>query len=144
METIRIQFDFTTNDVKSGLSLEILFNNKKLQTVHAVKPTQKIAFSINCEPGEQVLGFTLKNKTPGHTVLDANGTIVSDAYISIENFTIDHVALGHTFFEQCRYHHDFNGSQEPIDDDFFGSMGCNGTVLLKFTSPVYRWLVNTM
>ena len=144
METIDIQFDLTTNDVHSGLSLEISFNNKLLQTIDATEPSQKIQFSIECNPGDQLLDFTLKNKTPQHTVIDDQGEIIKDSYIGIENIVIDYVALGHTFFEQCRYHHDFNGSQEPIDDDFFGTIGCNGTVSLKFTSPVYRWLVDTM
>ncbi len=144
METIAIQFDLTTNDVHSGLSLEISFNNKSLQTIDATEPTQKIQLSIDCDLGDQILSFTLKNKTPQHTVINAQGEIVKDACIIIENFVIDHVALEHTFYEQCRYHHDFNGSQEPIDDDFFGTIGCNGTVSLKFASPVYRWLVDTM
>jgi len=144
METIVIQFDFTSNNVESGLVLEIFFNKKRLQTLGAVKEKERIQFSVNCEPGEQVLEFVLKNKTAQHTILDDHGEIAADAYVGIENFTIDHVALEHTFLEQCRYHHDFNGSQDGIDDDFFGIMGCNGTVRLRFTSPVYRWLVETM
>ena len=144
METITIQFDLTANDVHSGLCLLISFNNQLLQKIAANKTTQKIQLSIDCDPGDQLLGFTLKNKTPQHTILNDQGEIVKDSSIGIENVVIDYVALGHTFFEQCRYHHDFNGSQEPIDDDFFGTIGCNGTVSLKFTSPVYRWLVDTM
>ena len=144
METIDIQFDFTTNDVHSGLSLEISFNNKLLQTIDATELTQKIQLSIECDTGDQLLDFTLKNKTPQHTILNDQGEIVKDSSIGIENFVIDYVELEHTFYEQCRYNHDFNGSQKPIDDDFFGTMGCNGTVSLKFTSPVYRWLVDTM
>ena len=144
METIAIQFDLTSNDVESGLRLDISFNNKSLQTIDASKPTQKIQFSVECDPGEQLLCFTLKNKTPQHTILNDQGAIVKDSSIGIENFVIDHVELEHTFYEQCRYNHDFNGSQKLIDDDFFGIIGCNGTVSLKFTSPVYRWLVDTM
>ena len=144
METITIQFDLTANDVHSGLCLLISFNNQLLQKIAANKTTQKIQLSIDCDPGDQLLGFTLKNKTPQHTILNDQGEIVKDSSIGIENFVIDHVALEHTFYEQCRYNHDFNGSQESIDDDFFGIIGCNGTVSLKFTSPVYRWLVDTM
>ena len=144
METIAIQFDLTSDDVHSGLCLEISFNNQLLQKIDATETTQKIQFGIDCEPGDQLLGFTLKNKTQQHTVIDDQGEIVKDSSIGIENFVVNHVALEHTFYEQCRYNHDFNGSQESIDDDFFGTIGCNGTVSLKFTSPVYRWLVDTM
>ena len=39
---------------------------------------------------------------------------------------------------------EINGTQESVDDDFFGTMGCNGTVRLKFSSPVYLWLLETV
>jgi hypothetical protein len=42
------------------------------------------------------------------------------------------------------YTHDFNGSQPPVDDKFFGDLGCNGTVSLKFTAPTYLWLLENM
>jgi len=141
METVAIQFDFVSHDVESGLSVDVNFNGEHIQTLNR---SQTVQLAVDCKPGEHVLEFVLKNKTSAHTVLNNNNEIIRDACVSIENFQIDHVALEHTFFEQCRYYHDFNGSQDAIDDDFFGIMGCNGTVSLRFTSPVYRWLVDTM
>ena len=130
METVAIQFDFVSHDVESGLSVDVDFNGEHIQTLDR---SQTVRLAVDCKPGEQVLQFTLKNKTPAHTVLNNNNEIIRDACVGIENFELDHVALEHTFFEQCRYHHDFNGSQNAIVDDFFGTMGCNGTVSLRFT-----------
>ena len=46
--------------------------------------------------------------------------------------------------EQAVYTHDFNGTQPEIEDTFFGEMGCNGTVSLRFTTPIYLWLLENM
>jgi hypothetical protein len=86
----------------------------------------------------------LKNKTQDHTTVDEHGNIVSDAVLSIANMSVDEIKLGHMFFEQTCYHHDTNGSQLFIKDKFFGSMGCNGHVSMKFSTPLYLWLLENM
>jgi hypothetical protein len=42
------------------------------------------------------------------------------------------------------YRHNFNGTGADIPDQFFGDMGCNGTIELKFATPVYLWLLENM
>ena len=42
------------------------------------------------------------------------------------------------------YRHDYNGTTDPFDDEFYGEMGCNGTVSLKFTTPIYLWLLENL
>jgi len=44
----------------------------------------------------------------------------------------------------AQYQHDFNGTGNPTIDKFYGEMGCNGTVSLKFTTPIYLWLLENM
>jgi hypothetical protein len=86
----------------------------------------------------------MKNKTMDHTTVDENGQIVKDAFLKISNFYIDNQELGYTFLEQCKYHHDFNGTQDPVEDEFYGDMGCNGTVTFSFQSPIHLWLIMNM
>jgi hypothetical protein len=86
----------------------------------------------------------MKNKIQEHTVVDSDGNIISDAMLTIANITFDDIKLGHLFTEQAVYHHDFNGTQDPIKDKFFGDMGCNGYVSLRFTTPIYLWLLENM
>ena len=90
------------------------------------------------------LRFVMKNKTQEHTTVDEQGSIVKDARLTISNVTFDEILLEQIFFEQAVYTHDFNGTQAEITDKFYGEMGCNGTVSLKFFSPVYLWLLETM
>ena len=103
-----------------------------------------VAFTLDVEDGDQELKFIMKNKTMDHTTVDENGQIVKDACLNISNFCIENIELGYTFLEQCKYHHDFNGTQDPIEAMFHDVMGCNGTVILKFSSPVYLWMLETV
>jgi hypothetical protein len=71
-------------------------------------------------------------------------TQMSDKSITIENISFDEIALGQLVTELATYTHNFNGSQDTIEDQFYGSMGCNGIVRIEFTSPVYLWMLENM
>ena len=144
METIDISFDLTSSDYDCGLGFEVFYNNKQILNIDHCRSSTMLAFTLDAEEGDQELKFIMKNKTMDHTTVDENGQIVKDAYLNISNFTINSVELGHTFLEQCKYHHDFNGSQDPVVDKFYGDMGCNGTLIFLFQSPIYLWLVMNM
>ena len=144
METFDISFDLTSSDYDCGLGFEVFYNNKQILNIDHCRSSTILAFTLDAEEGDQELKFIMKNKTMDHTTVDENGQIVKDAYLNISNFTINSVELGHTFLEQCKYHHDFNGSQEPVVDKFWEIMGCNGTLIFSFQSPIYLWLVMNM
>ena len=86
----------------------------------------------------------MKNKTTDHTQIDEHGTIIQDAVIKINNLCFDEIELGQVFIDHAEYVHDFNGTKNIITDKFYGEMGCNGTVSLKFTTPIYIWLLENM
>jgi hypothetical protein len=64
--------------------------------------------------------------------------------LSIANISFDDIKIEQLVIDQSVYHHSFNGSQAPIEDKFFGDMGCNGHVSLPFTTPIYLWLLENM
>ena len=144
METFDISFDLTSSDYDCGLGFEVFYNNKQILNIDHCRSSTMLAFTLDAEEGDQELKFIMKNKTMEHTTVDENNKIVNDACLNISNFTIDSAELGHTFLEQCKYHHDFNGSQDPVVDKFYGDMGCNGTLIFSFQSPIYLWLVMNM
>ena len=144
METFDISFDLTSSDYDCGLGFEVFYNNKQILNIDHCRSSTMLAFTLDAEEGDQELKFIMKNKTMEHTTVDENNKIVNDACLNISNFTIDSAELGHTFLEQCKYHHDFNGSQEPVVDKFWEIMGCNGTLIFSFQSPIYLWLVMNM
>ena len=144
METFDISFDLTSSDYDCGLGFEVFYNNKQILNIDHCRSSTMLAFTLDAEEGDQELKFIMKNKTIDHTTVDDDGQIVKDACLNISNFYIDSIELGHTFLEQCKYHHDFNGTQDPVVDEFYGDMGCNGTLTFSFQTPIYIWLLTNM
>ena len=144
MDKTIVTFDLTSSDYAAALGFEVLLDDKVLLSIEHVLEPMPVSLEILDDEGEHEFKFVMKNKTPEHTVVDADGNIIKDAMLSIANVAFDEIKLGHIFVEQSVYHHSFNGSQDPIKDKFYGDMGCNGYVSLRFTTPIYLWLLETM
>ena len=144
MDKITVTFDLTSSDYASALGFEVLLDDVALLSIDHVNKATPVSVDISDDDGEHEFKFVMKHKTQEHTIVDENGNITSDAMLNIANITFDDIKLGHLFVEQCVYHHSFNGSQAPVEDKFFGDMGCNGHVSLKFTTPIYLWLLENM
>ena len=142
--TTPITFDLDSSDYTLPLGFDVLLNNNVVFTTEHVAEPTTVTIDISDDEGEYELKFVLKNKTQDHTQVDEQGNILSDAILSVSNIAFDNIKLGHMFFEQTVYHHDFNGSRDPIEDEFYGTMGCNGYVSLKFATPIYIWLLENM
>lgn len=93
---------------------------------------------------EYVLEIIMQGKQPHHTVLDGAGNIIDDRIIEITDVCLDNIPLEHTFYELADYTHDFNGTGSKVIEKFYGKMGCNGHVTLKFSGPIYLWLLENM
>jgi hypothetical protein len=133
-----------TTDTSAALGMEIWIDDQKIfDTMHVAAEIECHA-NISDDDGDHQLRFVMKNKTIDHTQIDEVGKIVKDACLTISQVTFDEIALGHMFIEQATYTHDFNGTQTEVTGKFYGSMGCNGTVSLGFTTPIYLWLLEHM
>ena len=142
--TISITFELTTSDDQAELGFEAWVDDEKFVDVAHVQGPQLIKIDMSDTDGEHTLKLILKNKTAAHTKIDDNGTIVSDATLTISNLAFDEIKLGHMVTKLATYDHDFNGTKAPVQDQFYGEMGCNGTVSLGFTTPIYLWLLENM
>ena len=144
MESVEIQFDLTSTDYSAELAFGIALDEKTIvDIVHVDKPTP-ISLKIQTDNGEHELKFTMKNKASKHTIIDEYGKIIKDAFLKISNFTINDIELDDIFLERCKYHHDYNGSHDPVVVKFYGEIGCNGTIVFLFKSPVYNWILDTI
>ena len=145
MNKISVSFDLTSSDYAIPLGFEVLLDDVVLFSVDHVTEATPVNLEINGDgEGQHEFKFVMKNKTQEHTVVDDAGNIVTNAMLSIANVAFDQIKLGHTFVKHAVYHHDFNGSQDPIEDNFYGDMGCNGHVSLQFTTPIYLWLLENI
>ena len=142
--TVSISCTLSTTNTEATLGFEAWIDNQKFFDSNHVQDQQPVVVEIADDDGEHELRFVLKNKTFNHTQVDAAGNIVSDARLIVTDLAFDEIPLGHMFTEQAVYTHDVNGTQQEIQDKFYGEMGCNGTVSLKFTTPIYLWLLEHM
>jgi len=142
--TISISFNLNTSDSRAELGFEAWVDDEKFVDINHVQGQQLIKIDINDADGDHELRLILKNKTETHTKIDEQGNIVSDATLSISNLAFDEIKLGHMVTKLATYDHNFNGTKELVQDQFYGEMGCNGVVGLRFTTPIYLWLLENM
>ena len=142
---IKISCTIVANESNSGLGLELWIDDQCLYKNDCVDSTPiPVEVEIKDDKGEHELRFVMKNKTTEQTQLANDGTIASDVRLTISDVAFDNIKLGYLLTELSTYIHDFNGTGKETQDKFFGEMGCNGTVSLKFSSPFYLWLLEHM
>jgi hypothetical protein len=144
MSTTCISFDVSSSDFSARLGLEVWVDNTEIFSCDHVPQPQTITFDLSDDDGDHELRFVLKNKTVEHTQIDQNGTIIKDAVLIVDHIKFDEIDLGQLFSEHAVYTHNFNGTGQQIQDKFYGTMGCNGTISLKFSTPIYIWLLENM
>ena len=156
MDTVKLEFDVGTTDAECKLGVKVMLDNNVIYDNLHVTEINHIAHDINDQDAEHELTIELYGKLPEHTKIDSAGNIVKDALITVKNFKIDDIDISsilttyptHLYSDVpthiVQYCHDFNGTQPAIIDAFHGAMGCNGTVTLKFTTPIYLWLLENM
>jgi hypothetical protein len=144
MSTTCISFDISSSDFSARLGLEAWIDNTEIFSCDHVQQAQTITFDLSDDDGDHELRFVLKNKIEEHTQIDQNGIIVKDAVLIVDNLKLDEIDFGSIFSEHAVYTHNFNGSAAEIQDKFYGAMGCNGVVSLKFSTPAYIWLLENM
>ena len=103
-----------------------------------------LVVSISDDDGQHQLQFQLSGKTSDHTEIGPDGNILQDTVITVSDIAFDEIQLGHMVSELSSYQHDLNGTGPTVQDQFFGVMGCNGTMSLPFTTPIYLWLLENM
>ena len=142
--TITVAFTLNTTNPDAELGFEAWIDNTQFVDIAHVQNEQLVTMTIPDVDGSHEMRLVLKNKTQAHTQIDEQGTIVSDATLTINNLSFDEISLGYMFTELATYSHDFNGTKETTQDRFYGEIGCNGTVSLKFDTPIYLWLLEHM
>lgn len=140
-----ITADVDTNSAENPVGLEVWLDNQPIHNINSIASPMHLAVYVNDDiEQDHELKFVLKNKTQDHTTVDEAGNILKDSVVEIKNLKFDEIELGHMFYEQAVYKHDFNGNGPATEEKFYGTMGCNGTVSLKFTTPMYLWLLENM
>jgi hypothetical protein len=144
MTTAKISFVISPSDATCPLGVEVWIDQHQIFDTKHLADTVNISHDIAEDDAEHQLRVVLKNKKSEHTTVDADGHITRDAVINISSFEFEDIDVNQVVQEQAVYYHDFNGSAAETQDKFFSSMGCNGTLSLKFSTPIYIWLLENM
>jgi hypothetical protein len=139
-----LSFFVESTDQTVPLGLEVWLDDQLLLNVPWVKNKVNFSHNFSDSDGEHCLTVVMKNKTSQHTVVSETGSIISDACLLISTPCFDDLELGQIFIEQSEYTHDFNSNGPKTTEKFYGQMGCNGSVTLKFNTPIYLWLLENM
>ena len=131
-----------SSDHTVKLAVEIWLDNNLLQTIDWVQDNQ-INWSVDPSDGPHQLRWVLKNKRSDHTSV-VDGKIVNDVLITINDFVIEDINCDQVLYKLATYQHNFNGTGPDTQEGFWGTMGCNGSVALDFSSPIYLWLLEHM
>jgi hypothetical protein len=142
--TVKISFHLEPSEPDVALGFEAWVDDNKLFDTDHVQVAQDISVEIDDTDADHKLKFVMKNKTPAHTQHDAKGELIKDASLKVTKVAFDEIELGHMLTELSVYEHDFNGSRSLTQEKFYSIMGCNGTVTLDFSTPMYMWLLENM
>jgi hypothetical protein len=144
MNTIDFRCVLSSTNPQIPLGMEIWLDDHKFFDQDRIDCISSVVHTMPDDDGEHEIRFVLKNKNPNHTQVDEYGNIVSDTTVTVSDIRFDDIDCQYLTVKLAKYHHDFNGTGEPTTDGFYGALGCNGTVALKFTTPFYLWLLENM
>ena len=144
MNTVKFNCVVGSTDFSVPLGLEIWLDQYRLFDQDHVDRIHNVEHEISDNDGDHELRFVLKHKLSAHTQVDAEGNILSDATLTVSDIRFDEIDCQYLTTKLAQYQHDFNGTGEPTTESFYGEMGCNGTITLRFSTPIYIWLLENM
>jgi hypothetical protein len=144
MSTVKLSCIVEPTDPAKPLNFGIYLDHQSLFQLSPVTRPTPVKVEIPDDTAQHVLSFRMSGKTADHTQLDINGDRVQDSCLKISQISFDDIDITNLLPQTAVYHHDFNGTGAPTQDHFYELMGCNGSVDLAFTTPVYLWLLENM
>jgi hypothetical protein len=144
MNTIKFNCVISNSNAAVPVGMEIWLDDQKLFDLDHVDHDYPVEYEMPDDDGDHELRFVLKNKQSDHTQVDADGNIVSDATVMVSDIQFDGIDCQYLTTTLAQYRHDYNGTGNLTTESFYGELGCNGTVTLKFSTPIYIWLLENM
>lgn len=139
---LSISYECTQHEDQIMFSVDI--NDETVSEKFLDGQTHQVDYSFDNsdDPRAITVSLIMQGKTHEHTKINDTGNIVSDCAILIKSIIIDGIDVTDIFCQgkQC-YKHDNNGTSDQFVDEFYGYIGCNGTVKFEFSVPMYRWFL---
>jgi len=141
METLKFKAVIDSDYFNLPPNLKIHYDGNVIADFPVVKETI-IEKEITVEDDKEYkLNFTLYNKSKYDTVVE-DGKIIKDTVVKIKQVELDDVDITHMLpTDQEKFYYKHDSGQV---DAFYDTMGVNGTSTVKFTTPFYVWLLETL
>ena len=138
---MKIELDFSASKDCQDIVLEVYCNDKKITESLARQTRQSVSLDLPDDPADHVLRLIMRGKNHTHTVVDDQGQIIEDIYFVVDRLEFEELDMKEIFCQglPC-YTHSFNQDQPAILDEFYGYIGCNGAIDIKFSTPIFLWL----
>ena len=137
--TLRFDIDSTSTDSVLGVAIwldgQCVFEKSHVDQFYSYQHV------FPDDEATHVLQIVMSNKTADDTEIDDDGNIVKDAMLTVRAY-VDDENIDYILHDHAVYTHDFNGSQPEIQDTFHSLMGCNGTLSIEFTTPLFLWVLS--
>lgn len=145
MQKTRISLDVVNASASHNIGIELQLDKVKFFDSTVAPGTHHIVYEFNEDEADHCLYIVMKGKTQQDTKIDDQGNILEDSIIDIKNISMDEINIDQLMYDLGQYIHNGNGteSSESIHR-FYGHLGCNGRVQLKFFCPLYLWLLENM
>ena len=147
METVkvRVELDILTHDgVKEHPFVNISVNGYP-QWGEVCESSCTAEFSVDTNE-TNVLTVEYCNKDPQRDVVIQDGEIVADKRVTIQGISLDDIALDfHAFDEPDTLSYESFDPEGVNAEGYDASkLSWNGRTTLKFTSPIYIWLLENL
>jgi hypothetical protein len=138
-----LSFTVACTEPERNFELTVLLDQHTVYraTINTTTPVECVLPQDNCQ---HTLCIAMSGKTPNDTKIDQHGAITQDAVLTFTDFKIAGVDVEQIVYNTATYQHSYNSNSRPVQDRFYGAMGCNGTVTVPFYTPVYNWIVENL
>ena len=139
---MHLELDFSANENCEDILLEVYLDQDKIFQSTAQTTMQPVVHELDDEEGTHELRLVMTGKNRKHTTVDSEGKILTDIFFKIDRLEFEELDMWEVFClgHNSRHRHSFNSTQPEFDDEFYGTLGCNGTVTMPFETPIYLWL----
>jgi len=141
MEKIKLNFRLEPKYHDRAPKMAVTLDNKVLLDDEFTESRDiELELDVPEEKGYK-LGFNLHGKFEEDTVIDEDGNIVKDQLIKISEIRFDDIDFSSMLsLNTDSFYYSHDGIREP----FYDTMGRNGTSIIKFTTPIYVWLLENL
>jgi hypothetical protein len=138
---MKLELDFSANKDCADIVLQVNCDGKKIAQSTATQAQQTVCLELPEDAQDHVLQLVMSGKNNTHTTVDSQGQPIEDVFFTIDRLEFEDLDMKEIFCQGLTcYTHSFNQPQPTILDEFYGFIGCNGTIDIKFRTPFYLWL----